>query len=262
MEEAMSFWLAELDERLAGLCNEAGQGSERLSEACSYTLLGGGKRLRALLILAINRDLSHGAGSDAIAMRPAMAIEALHAASLVHDDLPALDNDDMRRGKPSCHKAFGEATAVLVGDLLLGAAFAVLEGPELSLAQQARLSSSLSKAWKALCVGQQLDLEAHRDESLRQRMIELKTGALFGAALECGALCAGTTDDVLDALKAWGIRLGVLFQRLDDVDDGERALSERAAAQEEGRAALADLTRIAGRQLAFTQAVAARALAL
>lgn len=261
-EETVAAWLKELDNNLNQVGNEAGHGSQRLSEACSYMLLGGGKRIRALLTMAVNRDLSHGASSDAVAMRPAVAIEALHAASLVHDDLPALDNDDMRRGKPSCHKAFGEATAILVGDLLLGAAFAVLEGPEVSLAQQARLSSSLSKAWKALCVGQQLDLEAPRDESLRRRMIELKTGALFGAALECGALCTGTTDDVLEALKAWGIRLGVLFQRLDDVDDGERVQSERAIAQAEGRAALSDLACIAGRELALTQAVAARALAL
>ncbi len=262
LDESISRWLGAVEEGLKQLGCAAGQGSEKLSEASAYVLLGGGKRLRALLTLSLARDLSRGAVSDALPLRPAVAIEAIHAASLVHDDLPALDNDDLRRGKPSCHKAFGEATAILVGDLLLGAALANLEAPELSLAQQARLSSSLSKAWVALCVGQQLDLDAPREEPLRERMIALKTGALFGAALECGAVCASVTDDLVESFRDWGIKLGVLFQRLDDVDDGERAQSERAAAQAEGREMLTALSRIVGRELPLTHAVAARALKL
>ena len=238
----------------------AGQGSSKLTDAALYVLLGGGKRLRALLTLAVCRDIAAQRVPEAVPLRPALAIEAIHAASLVHDDLPALDNDDFRRGKPSCHKEFGEATAVLLGDLLLGAALGSLEAPEISLAQQARLSGVLAATWRELCVGQQLDLESPRDETARLRMIELKTGALFGASLACGAICAGATDDVVEALKSWGVRLGVLFQKLDDVDDGERDRSEVESVKAFSRALLEELAKITRREMQLTRFVAAQAL--
>lgn len=261
-EQAIAQRLEVIERRLGELATSAGRGSETLVAATRYVLLGGGKRLRALVTLAVGEDLSKGRGGEGGAMPPAVSIEALHAASLVHDDLPALDNDDFRRGKPSCHKAFGEATAILVGDLLVGAAIGSLEAPELSLAQQARLSGVLAETWRALCVGQQLDIESPRDEAQRSRMIELKTGALFGAAAACGAICAGATDNVVEGLKDWGVRLGVLFQKLDDVDDGERAETELQAVTAQSQKLLAELTAIAGRELTLTAFVAARALKL
>lgn len=261
-EQAISLWQDEIERGLGELAVRAGRGSERLIEAANYVLLGGGKRLRALVTLAVSNDLSKGRGGEGISMRPAVSIEALHAASLVHDDLPALDNDDFRRGKPSCHKAYGDATAVLLGDLLIGASIGALVAPEVSLAQQARLSGVLAETWRALCVGQQLDIESPRDEAQRSRMIELKTGALFGAAAACGAICAAATDDVVDGLNDWGVRLGVLFQKLDDVDDGERAESELETVRAQGRKLIGELTAIAGRELPLTGFVAARALKL
>jgi geranylgeranyl pyrophosphate synthase len=261
-EQTVALWHDGIERGLAELAARAGEGSEKLTEAANYVLLGGGKRLRALVTLAVSKDLSKGRVGEGASMRPAVSIEALHAASLVHDDLPSLDNDDFRRGKPSCHKAFGEATAVLLGDLLIGAAIASLVAPEVSLAQQARLSGVLAETWRALCVGQQLDIESPRDETQRSRMIELKTGALFGAAAACGAICGGVTDDVVEGLNDWGVRLGVLFQKLDDIDDGERAESELESVRAQSEQLLGELTAIAKRELSLTAFVAARALKL
>ena len=253
-------WIASVESRLSDLAVASSAESLKLQEAALYVVQGGGKRLRALLTMAVSADLSHSAGYSGLSLIPAVAIEAIHAASLVHDDLPALDNDDMRRGKPSCHKAFGEATAILVGDLLLGAALASLEQPELALDRQARLSSMLSRTWRELCVGQQLDLDAARGTEARHRMIELKTGALFGAAAACGAICIGAHDGIVTALHTWGIKLGVLFQKLDDVDDGERDRAELEVVQKECNALIREIPSLIGRELPLTAEIASRAL--
>jgi geranylgeranyl pyrophosphate synthase len=253
-------WFTSVENRLSDLAVASSTESLKLQEAALYVVQGGGKRLRALLTMAVSADLSHSAGSSSLSLIPAVAIEAIHAASLVHDDLPALDNDDMRRGKPSCHKAFGEATAILVGDLLLGAALASLEQPELALDRQARLSSMLSRTWRELCVGQQLDLDAVRGPEARHRMIELKTGALFGAAAACGAICIGAHDGIVTALHTWGIKLGVLFQKLDDVDDGERDRAELQGVQNECNALIREIPSLIGRELPLTAEIASRAL--
>lgn len=254
--------LAAIQQGLSLLAHSLSPDAQRLREAAGYVLEGGGKHLRALLTVSVCHDLANGAAPLAASLKPAVAIEVIHAASLVHDDLPALDNDDMRRGKPSCHKVFGEATAILVGDLLLGAALASLECPELTLDKQARLSGVLSCAWRDLCVGQQLDLESPQDPEVRERMVELKTGTLFGAALASGAIVAGATDNIVRALAEWGVKLGVLFQKLDDVDDGERAASELEVIQGECREALDRLPCISHRSFKATLSVAARALKL
>jgi len=175
----------------------------------------------------------------------AVAIETLHAASLVHDDLPALDNDDMRRGKPSCHKVFGEATAILVGDALVGAAmFHVLDDETLPTDLRARVGRVISRVWRDLCVGQQVDLDigAGAEGKARSEMIRLKTGMLFGAAAGCGAICAGIRDADIGSYFEWGVRVGECFQALDDLDDGDRPESERADIQQECRDILRDLS--------------------
>lgn len=261
-DKLLDSWREGVETGLSVLAQESSRESMRLQEAAAYVLVGGGKRLRALLTLAVSHDLVGQAGRETHAIIPAVAIEVIHAASLVHDDLPALDNDDMRRGKPACHKAFGEATAILVGDLLIGAALASLSHPQIPLDRQARLSGVISRTWRELCVGQQLDLEKPEGDTRRHRMVELKTGALFGAALACGAICAGSVDSVTEALSQWGVRLGCLFQKLDDVDDGERDRSALGAVQEECRQAVQDLGSAIGRDLPMTCEVARLALKL
>lgn len=198
--------------------------SKTLQAATTYVLQGQGKRLRALLPMAISRDLrGETANSNAPALRPGIALEMLHAASLVHDDLPALDNDDMRRGRPSCHRQFNEATAILTGDFLVGRAFSVVTEGSLTPMQRLRVLGTLAGAWSDLCMGQQVDIDRPAQPSEIHRLMELKTGALFGAAAACGAICADCDDAVTDRFYAWGMKVGVLFQRLDDLADGDGA---------------------------------------
>jgi farnesyl diphosphate synthase len=213
-------------------------GSNELQQACEYVLSGGGKRLRGLLTCSVWADLAtSGKSLQCRALSAAVALEVLHAASLVHDDLPALDNDDVRRGKPSCHKEFNEATAILTGDALVGAAVVHVSADEgLSTDERARLVGIIGTAWRALCMGQHLDLaQAAATDASAQRplMISLKTGALFGAAVACGALCAGQHDARLSEYYRWGVRVGECFQALDDLDDGDRPESDRAGIQKE-----------------------------
>jgi geranylgeranyl diphosphate synthase type II len=241
-------WRESLEEALQDLSRNCGQGHKALVAPIEYVLLGGGKRLRALLALSLCSDLrQQNTQGDSInrALSSAAAIETLHAASLVHDDLPALDNDDVRRGKPSCHKAFGEATAILVGDALVGAAmFHVLDDQSLPTDLRARVARVLSQVWRDLCVGQQVDLDigALADRKARSEMIRLKTGFLFGAAASCGAICAGIRDADIGSYFEWGVKVGECFQALDDLDDGDRPESERADIQRECRDVLRDLS--------------------
>lgn len=214
------------------------QPGSALHAACRYVSEGGGKRLRGLLAYAVAYDLTSGgdAARAERALSSAVALELLHAASLVHDDLPALDNDDFRRGRESCHKAFGEATAILTGDALVGAAFVVVTGDAgLPSDSQARVTRTLAHAWWDLCLGQQFDIEQQRGVSGagRKEMIALKTGALFGAAVGCGAVCAGIREAALGEYIDWGRRVGECFQALDDLDDGERDSSERVVIEQE-----------------------------
>lgn len=235
--QLLASWREEIDSQLnsAALLGSAAEHriSSELQQACEYVLSGGGKRLRGLLTCGVWSDLAGMRHSGVCrALSAAVALELLHAASLVHDDLPALDDDDFRRGRPSCHKAYNEATAILTGDVLVGAGIVNVSADEgLSTDERARLVKIIATAWRDLCIGQHLDLtqEAEANSGVRRSMICLKTGALFGAAVACGALCAGERDARLGDYYKWGVRVGECFQALDDLDDGDRPESDRAS---------------------------------
>lgn len=207
----------------------------RLAEAMQYSVNAGGKRLRPLLCMAAcqlftspdNSDLPNSnALPDNNALVPACAIELLHTYSLIHDDLPAMDDDDLRRGQPSCHKAFDEATAILAGDALQTLAFDVLvHQGQFSHTQRLAMLGLLAKAAGAngMVAGQMLDIQAE-NQVLSQRQLtqihQLKTGRLITAALEMGAIAAGVTElATLEHIKQIGDNIGLAFQIQDDILD-------------------------------------------
>ena len=196
-----------------------------LHEAMRYVTLGGGKRLRPLLVLAA----SELGDADQNAIEQAMAaIEMVHVYSLVHDDMPAMDNDSLRRGKPTCHVKYDEATALLVGDALQTQAFDVLSRPTgLPAERQIAMLSTLAKASGSLGMagGQAIDL-ANVGKAMNQAQLEqmhsLKTGALIRAAVVLGALaCPDLDSDDLRTLGDYAAKLGLAFQVIDDVLDCE-----------------------------------------
>jgi geranylgeranyl diphosphate synthase type II len=203
-----------------------------LAAAIRHSLLAPCKRLRPTLVLMA----CQACGCDyAAALPAACAVEMVHTYSLIHDDLPAMDDDDLRRGQPSCHAKFGEGTAILAGDALLAQAFEVLatgiQPPEVA----ARCCGELARAAGAcnLVGGQQDDLEAERKElgiGELERIHRRKTGAIMGVSLRLGALIARASEGQLAALAAYGERLGMAFQIVDDLLDlngDEQALGKR-----------------------------------
>jgi geranylgeranyl diphosphate synthase type II len=203
------------------------QVSPQLQQAMAYSLLGEGKRVRASLVYAA----AEAVGSQPVAAdAPAAAVEALHAYSLVHDDLPAMDDDNLRRGKPSCHCAYNEATAILVGDALQALAFELLSvGDDTGLKTDRRLImiSILARAAGArgMVAGQMLDMEAE-GQQLTQAQLEIihqhKTGALISASVELGALTdPDVSTDQQRALAHYGRIMGLAFQIQDDILDIE-----------------------------------------
>ena len=189
--------------------------------AARYSLMGGGKRIRAVLVLAVC-DMLHG--NAEAAEHFAAAVEMLHCYSLIHDDLPCMDNDDLRRGRPSCHKAFGESTAMLAGDVLLTEAFeAVANAPvPASVCVQAAKALGLGAGSRGMVYGQELDLKyealAATEEQLRE-IHHYKTGALINAAIQMGAAAAQATDKQCEALASYAYGIGLVFQIVDDVLD-------------------------------------------
>ena len=215
---------------LAGL--ELSKELGTLIEPVRYSL--GGKRVRPVLSLAAGE----AAGGDLEAILPAAAaVELVHSFSLVHDDLPALDDDEERRGRPSVWAAYGEATAILAGDALVAEAFrlALTCGPD--------VARELVEATLAMIGGQQQDLEGGHDLAELHR---LKTGALFSASVMCGVWAAGVPSDEHASWRAFSSELGLLFQVVDDILDGDgyvaevgaeaaRGLADEAAARAEAR---------------------------
>ncbi|QEG40255.1 polyprenyl synthetase family protein [Roseimaritima ulvae] len=195
---------------------------DRLLAAMRYSLLAPGKRLRPSLVLIAAEACG---GSFAAAMPAAVAVEMIHAYSLIHDDLPAMDDDELRRGRPTCHIQFDEATAILAGDALLAQAFETLSRSFQPRDQALQAVTVLATAAgpTALVGGQADDLAAEHDgERSLERLQSIhrrKTGALFNASLQLGALSAGASDEQRDALKRYGDALGLAFQVIDDLLD-------------------------------------------
>jgi farnesyl diphosphate synthase len=196
----------------------------RLTEAMRYATLGGGKRIRALLVYAANR--TYGANVDALDCA-ACAVEMIHAYSLIHDDLPCMDDDVLRRGQPTCHIKFDEATAMLAGDALQPLAFAQVVNAPVSDAQRVALMQLLAHASGAsgMAGGQAIDLFSvghSLDLAQLETMHALKTGALIRASAMMGVACAGAvSDDERDAVERYAVHLGLAFQVVDDVLDVE-----------------------------------------
>jgi geranylgeranyl diphosphate synthase type II len=194
---------------------------DRLREAIEYSLLAPGKRLRPQLVLFAVETCG---GAIERALPAAAAVEMVHAYSLVHDDLPAMDDDDLRRGRPTCHKQFDEATAILVGDALQARAFEVLATEIHPPALAARCCAELAQAAgaSALVGGQADDLATHFGKRSREQLESIhhrKTGALFRVALRLGAIVAEASTEQVEALDQFGERLGLAFQVVDDLLD-------------------------------------------
>lgn len=196
---------------------------ERLMAAMRHGVLNGGKRLRPFLVM--ESAALFGADGEA-ALRVAAALECVHCYSLIHDDLPAMDDDDLRRGQPTVHKAFDDATAILAGDALLTLAFDILadEATALPAERRAALVLALARAAGAggMVGGQTLDLEAERnrpDEAGIIRLQAMKTGALIRFACEAGAIIAGAAPQDRDRLAEFGSAVGLAFQLADDLLD-------------------------------------------
>lgn len=199
-----------------------------LFDSMSYSASGGGKRVRPTLTLEFARMLSDDPRVEAGALTLAAAIELIHTYSLIHDDLPCMDDDDLRRGKPTNHKVFGEATALLAGDALLTLAFeAVTDAPELSDKAKISAVSLLAKSAGAngMIGGQQLDLLGEKrtqekfDFSLHRKMNLLKTGALISCAAQLGCIAADANDTAFTAAKVYAENVGLAFQITDDLLD-------------------------------------------
>ncbi len=184
-----------------------------LMESMAYSVFSGGKRIRPALCMAAC-ELCGGTPEDAL--YPACALELIHTYSLIHDDLPSMDNDSMRRGKPSSHVAFGEANAVLAGDALQSLAFYAL-----SLSPVEDAFGYIAKGALEMAMGQSLDVNSGGAESLLLQLQDYKTGALFRAAVASGAACAGAGMAQRDALIRFADAYGMLFQITDDILDFE-----------------------------------------
>lgn len=222
LSDAAEFIENALNKRISEL--RAGE----MCEAMSYSVLGGGKRIRAFLTLEFCKMFG-GEASDAEAY--ACAVEMVHAYSLIHDDLPCMDNDDMRRGKPSCHKAFGETIALLAGDALLTYAFeTAADGKNNAINAVSVLAKSAGAL--GMCRGQELDLlcECHNYNEL-ENLHNLKTGALINAAATLGYLASGAeiTEDNMNKIKNYALSVGLAFQIIDDL------LDVRSTAEELGK---------------------------
>jgi geranylgeranyl diphosphate synthase type II len=192
----------------------------RLREAMAYSLLAGGKRLRPLLCLAFAEAVAKGP-APRMAEDAACALEYVHTYSLVHDDLPSMDDDELRRGRPTSHVVHGEALAILAGDALLTEAFALLtRGPEAARATLVRLLAQAAGA-RGMVGGQVLDIAVDRpaEEGYLSRLHAMKTGALLRAACALGVVAAGGTAAQLSAAEVYGDAVGLAFQIADDVLD-------------------------------------------
>lgn len=226
LAESTRAWTARVEAKLDAVLPPGSESPTELHEAMRYSVLGGGKRIRPLLVYATG--LSLGAPETRLDA-PAAAVELMHAFSLVHDDLPAMDDDDLRRGRPTTHKAFDEATAILAADALQPLAFHVLASdPQLDCPDATRLAMIrlLAEACgsRGMTGGQSIDLQsegARLSAAELVHMYTLKTGRLLAASVQCGACAAGADAATRDMLDRYINNLGLAFQIRDDVLDVE-----------------------------------------
>lgn len=270
LKSALADVARDVDVLLANLLPDPAAKAEesRLIEAMRYAALGPGKRFRPFLTVAAAAACN---GDRDRALRVGAAVECLHAYSLVHDDLPAMDDDDIRRGRPTAHKAYDEATAILAGDALQAEAFQILAMPkthpdaEVRLALAQGLASAVGAA--GMCGGQALDLaagDAARDMGWIVRMQRLKTGALIAYSCEAGAILTHSDQSARAALLSYGLDIGMAFQIADDLLDieGDEAVVGKRLAKDadQGKGTLPDVMGVdAAREYAETlvrQAVA------
>lgn len=205
------------------VCEGADGAQKNLISAMNYSLEAGGKRIRPTLVYAFCEACG---GSYKNASAPAAAIEMIHTFSLIHDDLPAMDDDDLRRGKPSCHKAFDEATAILAGDALSVLPFEIIADDKiLTSDQKIKIISCLAKAVgrDGMIGGQVIDMENEKRSNVTElelrNMYKHKTGELIAVSCMMGCICAGADDETIKASAEYGYKLGLAFQIVDDILD-------------------------------------------
>ncbi len=216
-------WIEQIESALETALRVPDMPYRSAAEAMAYSAGAGGKRLRPLLVLEFCR-LAGGEPEKALPF--ACAVEMIHTYSLIHDDLPCMDDDDMRRGRPSCHKAFGEATALLAGDALLTKAFEMLASAELPAEQVVRAVGILSQCAgiDGMVGGQAIDLLNEQQTptlSILELTCRLKTAALLQAACLLGVLAGNGSREMMDAARKYGLLMGIAFQITDDILDVE-----------------------------------------
>jgi farnesyl diphosphate synthase len=222
-EARLARWLQRVEARLEAALPDPAQSPQHLHRAMRHAVLGGGKRLRPMLVYAAGETTG---ADDSLLDDPAAAVELVHAFSLVHDDLPAMDDDALRRGRPTVHVAFDEATAILAGDALQALAFSVLAesaaGPALRVAWLQSLAEATGA--RGMCGGQALDMAAtgaRLELGALERLHALKTGALIRSAVRLGALAGKADATTLARLDDYAAALGLAFQIRDDILDIE-----------------------------------------
>ena len=240
LQARLDAWRARVDAALACALPDPDSSPKRLHAAMRHAVLLGGKRMRPLLVYAAGTAF----GADEAALdAPAVAVELIHAYSLVHDDLPAMDDDALRRGQPTVHVAFDEATAILAGDALQSQAFVAIANATLPDAARAALCAELASAAAGMCAGQALDIDATGqsaafDITSLERLHALKTGALLRASLRMGAIAAGADAASRSTLDRFANALGLAFQVRDDLLDveGESATLGKTAGKDAAQA--------------------------
>lgn len=230
MSDLQSFFsdvTALVNAELDWLIPETGQRPQSLRDAIRWSLFAPGKNFRSTLVFAVGRVFD---APDELLVRTGAAVEMIHTYSLIHDDLPSMDDADLRRGRESCHKKFGEATAILAGDALQVLAFqAIAEDDRLSRDLRLRLMSILAKASAQMVIGQQLDLEAEGRTVTIEELEWIhrnKTGALIGFSAEAGALIGNADNSAFASISKFAERLGLLFQITDDLLDVTQTTEE------------------------------------
>ncbi len=248
-KDKLSRLQAEVEAGLHALLPAAGTRPSRLHSAMRYSLEAGGKRLRPVLTLA----LAELHGRRAAALPAAVAIECIHTYSLIHDDLPAMDDDDLRRGRPTCHRRFDEPTAILTGDALLTFAFQLLgdayaEDPAIAVALVREVARAAGS--ERLIGGQMEDIAAEGRASSAEEVAfihEGKTAALLTAAIVAGGIVGGASPGELDAMRMLGRHLGAAFQMIDDILDATATTSALGkTAGKDARAGKATVVRVHG----------------